>query len=158
MDPAVALATAVACCALASWLLLSLPRLGRSVAAVRIPVGPMAGLVAGSLLLVSVVRERPARAVTPPPVVRLGTAAPGPHPAPASPSGPTGESQAEHVVVAGDSLWAIARRHLEAVIGEEPSSFDVDRLWRAIYAENRQIVGDDPDLIFPGQRLRLPKV
>jgi hypothetical protein len=165
MDPAVVLAAAVACCSLATWLLLSLPKLGRAVAAVRIPAGliagrmagPMAGLVTGSLLLAVVVRERPARAATPPPVVRLGAAAPGPSPVDTAPQ-TVRESSAVHVVVAGDSLWAIARRHLEAVTGEEPSPSDVDRFWKAIYVENRRVVGDDPNLIFPAQRLRLPKV
>ncbi len=114
--------------------------------------GPMAGVLAGSLLLL-VVRERPARAATPPPVVRLGAAVPGPNPI----DPPNIESHAEYVVVTGDSLWAIARRHLEAATEEEPSSSEVDRLWRAIYAENRRVVGDDPNLILPGQRLRLPE-
>lgn len=156
MDPAVVLATVVACCSLATWFLLSLPSLGRAVAAVRIPAGPIAGLVAGSLLLVAVVRERPARAATPPPVVRLGAAAPEPGIAEAPPRPES--SSTEYVVVPGDSLWAIARRHLEAVAGEEPSPSEIDRFWRAIYEQNRQVVGDDPDLIFPGQELRLPEV
>ncbi|MFD2762851.1 transglycosylase family protein [Micromonospora eburnea] len=28
--------------------------------------------------------------------------------------------------------------------------------WQALYERNRRVVGDDPDRIFPGQRLRLP--
>ena len=27
--------------------------------------------------------------------------------------------------------------------------------WQAIYASNKQVIGDDPDLIFPGQELSL---
>jgi len=32
----------------------------------------------------------------------------------------------------------------------------VDREWRALWEANRGTVGDDPDLIHPGQRLTLP--
>ena len=45
----------------------------------------------------------------------------------------------------GDSLWSIADEHLGAG----------DR-WPEIYALNRSVVGADPDLIRPAQRLRLP--
>ena len=54
-----------------------------------------------------------------------------------------------YVVRAGDSLWSIAREH-------PGSDGDVDARWRAIWAANRAVVGDDPDLIHPGQALRLP--
>jgi nucleoid-associated protein YgaU len=62
-----------------------------------------------------------------------------------------------YLVVAGDSLWEIARRHLEAGAGERPTSTEIDRFWRAIYAANRGVVGPDPNLIFPGQQLQIPK-
>ena len=54
-----------------------------------------------------------------------------------------------YVVRPGDSLWSIARAH------PVPGT-DVDRRWRAIWLANREVVGDDPDLIHPGQALRLP--
>lgn len=54
-----------------------------------------------------------------------------------------------YVVRHGDSLWAIARAHPDA-------SGSVERRWRAIWQANRDLVGDDPDLILPGQALRLP--
>jgi LysM repeat protein len=54
-----------------------------------------------------------------------------------------------YVVRAGDSLWSIARHH-------PGPDRDVDERWRAIWAANRAVVGDDPDLIHPGQALRLP--
>ncbi len=54
-----------------------------------------------------------------------------------------------YVVRPGDSLSSIALAHL----GTE----SLDDRWRAIWRANRDVVGDDPDLIFPGQALRLPE-
>jgi murein DD-endopeptidase MepM/ murein hydrolase activator NlpD len=48
-----------------------------------------------------------------------------------------------YTVARGDSLSKIARS--ERVRGG----------WQGLYAQNRAVVGDDPDLIFPGQRLTL---
>ena len=53
-----------------------------------------------------------------------------------------------HVVRPGESLWSIA----EAT----SAAGDPDRRWRAIWSANRDVIGDDPDLILPGQQLRLP--
>ncbi len=93
----------------------------------------------------------PAAAVTPPPLDRLVPLPPGGAPGgvAAAPADPVVLS--EYRVVAGDSLWAIAARHL----GDD-DPVRVDRYWRAIYAANRAVVGDDPDLIHPGQLLVLP--
>jgi nucleoid-associated protein YgaU len=44
-------------------------------------------------------------------------------------------------VRSGDSLVKIAAR------------FDVTDGWRSIYAANRDVIGGNPALIFPGQRL-----
>lgn len=52
----------------------------------------------------------------------------------------------------GDTLWALAEREL----GPTASPAQVDRRWRELYRLNRSVVGPDPDLIRPGQRLRLP--
>jgi len=69
------------------------------------------------------------------------------------PSVPTADTTRQHpdtyVVRPGDSLWSIARAHPGA-------TGSVDRRWRAIWEANRDVVGDDPDLILPGQALRLP--
>lgn len=67
-------------------------------------------------------------------------------PATATPRPTTG---AAYVVRAGDSLWSIARAHPAAGV-------DVVDRWRAIWRHNRDVVGVDPDLIHPGQALRLP--
>jgi nucleoid-associated protein YgaU len=52
----------------------------------------------------------------------------------------------------GDSLWSIAAHSL----GPAATTRDVARAWPAWWAANRTVVGPDPDLIFPGQRLTPP--
>lgn len=56
------------------------------------------------------------------------------------------------VVRPGDTLWSIAARHLPADAG----AADVTRAWQRLHRHNRAVIGDDPDLIRPGQRLVLP--
>ena len=63
--------------------------------------------------------------------------------APASTGAATGAGT--YTVQSGDSLSKIAREKLG----------DGNR-WREIYDANREVIGDDPDLIKPGQRLRIP--
>lgn len=77
--------------------------------------------------------------------------APAPHRQHRPVLGTTDEPEAPetYVVRPGDSLWSIARAH-PGVTGS------VERRWRAIWLANRDLVGDDPDLILPGQALRLP--
>lgn len=58
-----------------------------------------------------------------------------------------------HVVVRrGDTLWDLVARHL----GARASNADVAAEWPRWYAANRATVGADPDLIHPGQLLRVP--
>ena len=57
------------------------------------------------------------------------------------------------VVRAGDTLWALAERALPA--GADDGA--VTARWHLIYDLNRDRIGADPDLIQPGQRLRLPR-
>ena len=52
----------------------------------------------------------------------------------------------------GDSLWAVAARHL----GAGGSDAQIAREWPRWYAANRDVVGDDPDLLVAGQQLRPP--
>ncbi|MDJ0345918.1 peptidoglycan DD-metalloendopeptidase family protein [Streptomyces sp. H10-C2] len=66
--------------------------------------------------------------------------------APAKPSSPAtpGRTAADaYVVVSGDTLSGIAAEHR------------TQGGWPKLYADNRQVVGGDPDLILPGQRLAL---
>ncbi|GAA1925326.1 hypothetical protein GCM10009737_28860 [Nocardioides lentus] len=75
-----------------------------------------------------------------------------PAPPGAGPPAPPGGSW--HRVAPGDSLWAIAESDLRAA-GLPAHDAAVDRRWHAVHAANRDRL-DDPDLIHPGQRLRLP--
>jgi hypothetical protein len=56
------------------------------------------------------------------------------------------------VVRSGDCLWSIAARDLPA----DASPVEVAQRWHALYAANHDLIGPDPDVIEPGQRLRLP--
>ncbi|MGK5500424.1 transglycosylase family protein [Streptomyces sp. URMC 125] len=62
--------------------------------------------------------------------------------APNGKAGPSG-SVRTHVVAGGDTLSGIA------------DDYDLRGGWQTLYERNRTVVGDDPDLIFPGQRLRV---
>jgi hypothetical protein len=59
--------------------------------------------------------------------------------------GGTGED-IRYVVEEGDTLWDIAR------------AYDVEGGWRALwnYKDNRSVIGDDPDLIHPGDEIKVP--
>lgn len=56
------------------------------------------------------------------------------------------------VVAPGDCLWSIAARHL----GPTATTSDIATEWRRWYDVNRLVIGSDPDLILPGQRLTSP--
>jgi nucleoid-associated protein YgaU len=60
----------------------------------------------------------------------------------------------------GEHFWSIAAAHLSAAWGTKPELRQVGRYWRALVAANRDRLADpaNPDLLFPGQRLRLPPV
>ncbi|HVS04510.1 MAG TPA: LysM peptidoglycan-binding domain-containing protein [Thermoanaerobaculia bacterium] len=63
---------------------------------------------------------------------------------PASQGAPSAGGQT-YTVQGGDSLSKIAQR----VLGD-------GNRWREIYEANREVIGDNPDLIKPGQQLRMP--
>ena len=56
------------------------------------------------------------------------------------------------VVEAGDCLWHLAAADLPRDAGPA----EIAARWQAIYRLNRAVIGADPDLIHPGQRLVLP--
>lgn len=55
----------------------------------------------------------------------------------------TAPSTVSYTVASGDTLVKIARKK------------DVDGGWRAVYDGNREVIGDNPGLILPGQKLTL---
>jgi nucleoid-associated protein YgaU len=57
------------------------------------------------------------------------------------------------VVRPGDTLWDLAAAYLTP--GAGPA--EVTACWHRIHELNRDVIGDDPDLIQPDQRLRLPR-
>ena len=64
-----------------------------------------------------------------------------------------GLSSDAHVVVRrGDTLWDLARRHL----GGSATDAEVAAEWPRWHAANRAVIGDDADLLRPGQRLVPP--
>ena len=56
------------------------------------------------------------------------------------------------VVLRGDSLWSIAAHRL----GPAATPADIEVEWHRWLAANLDVIGDDPDLILPGQRLSPP--
>ena len=79
--------------------------------------------------------------------VRSGSSSTAPTPSASAPepSAPAPAATRTYVVVSGDSLSRIAKR----LYG------DVNQ-WPKIYEANRSII-KDPDLIYPGQVLRIPE-
>lgn len=62
----------------------------------------------------------------------------------------------EVVVQPGDSLWRLAERDLAERTGAPPSDARTAAAWPAWWAANRDVVGDDPDLVHPGTVLQPP--
>lgn len=62
------------------------------------------------------------------------------------------EPSGEVVVRRGDSLWSVTARAL----GPGATDLDIAAAWPLWYDANRDVIGDDPDLIHPGTRLRAP--
>ena len=89
----------------------------------------------------TVLERRPARTAA----AEVGLVSTAAAPAP----GPDVE---EVVVRRGDTLWDISARHL----GPQATAQDVAESWPRWYAANRDVIGEDPHLIRPGQRLVAP--
>lgn len=63
-----------------------------------------------------------------------------------APAAPAAASQDTYTVQSGDSLSKIAKNHY----GDANS-------WKKIYEANKTTIGNNPDLIKPGQRLTIPR-
>lgn len=134
------------------------------------PTGPDARSVAGRA-----VDSLPSRAVAPTSPAGERTAPVPPSEPPASGprtigsddadstegEGPDASSTSEtgtHEVVTGESFWSIAADLTAAELDRAPEDAEVFERWIALIDHNRDLllVPDDPDLLLPGQRLRLP--
>lgn len=70
-----------------------------------------------------------------------------------SPAPRIGSATLDTVVVRrGDTLWSIAARAL----GPEATDAEIAHEWPRWYAANRDVIGDDPDVLQPGQSLVPP--
>jgi len=94
----------------------------------------------------------PAGAEAAVPVAASTGAAP---PSAATSIGTAAMDRPEVVVEAGDTVWALAEDDL-AAIGRDASTVAVAERAEEIAEINRERLGGDPDLIYPGQRLELP--
>lgn len=69
-----------------------------------------------------------------------------------APRPPASDQPLEVTVRRGDTLWDLAAAHLT------PGATDAEvaASWQRWYTGNRDVIGSDPDLILPGQVLRVP--
>jgi len=83
-----------------------------------------------------------------------GDAAPGPSWSPDRRALPANSAGGPHEIVVhrGDNLWSIAARHL----GPTATTTEISAEWHRWFAANRHVIGDDANLITPGQVLRPP--
>ncbi|CAM3640734.1 LysM peptidoglycan-binding domain-containing protein [Mesobacillus zeae] len=80
-------------------------------------------------------------------VERVTVAKPKPKPKPRPPK-PKPVPKKIYVVKKGDCLWNIAKK---------PSVYGDATKWRKIYNANKKLIGKNPNLIYPGQKLVIPK-
>lgn len=64
----------------------------------------------------------------------------------------TTSQESTYTIKSGDSLWSIAQ---ERVVGTNASVAEIDQAWRAIWNANRNVIGNNPSLIRPGQEIKL---
>ncbi|MDP3983488.1 MAG: hypothetical protein Q8Q52_00585, partial [Acidimicrobiia bacterium] len=64
----------------------------------------------------------------------------------------------EVVVERGDHMWGLAKARLAVLLGRPPTDSEIAPYWQRVVEVNRdRIRSGDPDLIFPGEVLVLPK-
>ncbi|MDO5672191.1 MAG: LysM peptidoglycan-binding domain-containing protein [Actinomycetaceae bacterium] len=78
-----------------------------------------------------------------------------PTPTPKTQATPSPQFQASdsHTVKPGESLWSIAAAHLPEELRNDST---VAKEWPKWYAENQELIGSNPHMIYPGQKLRTP--
>lgn len=95
--------------------------------------------VVGLLMMSGVATASPRNGVDVPIVIGVGTA---------------GEDGTSVVVEPGDHLWKISEQHLG-----ESGSTEVAPYWRRVVVLNEPTLrSGDPDLIYPGETIRLPPI
>jgi nucleoid-associated protein YgaU len=57
-----------------------------------------------------------------------------------------------YTIRSGDSLWSIAQSQ---IVGKDASVEEIDKAWREIWRANRDVIGENPSLIRPGQKILL---
>lgn len=123
-----------------------LPKFARAVLTAGVGIGSLTGPVQAQAVPVEpqLVLDRVIDFPASPPRFEVGAERPTP-------------ATASHMyrVSAGDSLWSIAKAELSRQ-DRVPSNLEIDAAWRRLWLENLQVVGNDPSLIHPGQRLRIP--
>ena len=90
----------------------------------------------------------PAPVTSPAPVMSPAPTLAGP----ASPADPSPAESGIYRVRRGDCLWTIAARSL----GPGAGPVAIEAAWHRWYQTNRHVVGADPNLLLPGQRLTPP--
>jgi nucleoid-associated protein YgaU len=122
------------------------------------PLGPVRdGRAPTALVAPATTAPAPATAPVPPPVTAPVAASrptpAAPVPAPTAASRPTPAAPRTHVVVAGESLWSIARDRVG--VGADPDT--VIAYWRALCDANRATLpSGDVNVIHPGETVVLP--
>jgi hypothetical protein len=100
------------------------------------------------------------------PVERLAEPAPPawspaalpPGPAPAEPRAAPAPVQ-QWTVASGEHFWSIAAQVMSAHLARPPATQEISGYWRRLVAANADRLADagNPDLLFPGQQLRVPR-
>lgn len=97
----------------------------------------------------------PAINAPPQPSAAAGPPQPQPQRQPARPAPPgPGVPWVVYVVGTGDTMWGIT----DWALGSRSTPDRIAASWTQIWSANRSVIGDNPNLIFPGQRFRVPRI
>lgn len=153
-----AICAAVAAVTLSLGAIGSAGALSRRLASISVPVPArsIAMLLMMTSLLTVLSRPRQATATVAPPIVRLSGEPAAPAETVLAPAATTARA-AVYIVETGDCLWRIAQHVLAERTGRRPSNAEIATFWPAIYEANRSTIGENPNLIFPGQQFVIPE-
>ncbi|MGH8952868.1 MAG: LysM peptidoglycan-binding domain-containing protein [Acidimicrobiia bacterium] len=71
--------------------------------------------------------------------------------------GPGSADAGSVVVEPGDHLWKISEAHVDSLLGRSAQPEEVAPYWLTVIEVNRdQLQSGDPDLIYPGEEIKLP--